>query len=90
MEYTETSIFSLNILFFFFFLGPHLQHMEVPRLEVKCELHCWSATAIAKPDPSHICDLHHISRQRQILNPTEQGQVLNLHPRGHYVGFLAH
>ena len=29
-----------NVLFFlfFFFLGPHLKHMEVPRLEVKLEL----------------------------------------------------
>ena len=24
--------------FFFFFVGPHLQHMEVPRLEVELEL----------------------------------------------------
>ena len=26
-------------------------------------------TAIATPDPSHICDLHHSSQQCQILNP---------------------
>ena len=25
--------------FFFFFLGPHLRHMEVPRLGVESELH---------------------------------------------------
>ena len=28
----------LLFLFFFFFLGPHLRHMEVPRLGVKWEL----------------------------------------------------
>ena len=27
-----------GIIFFFFFLGPHLWHMEVPRLEDESEL----------------------------------------------------
>ena len=27
------------------------------------------ATATTTPDPSHICDLHHRSWQRRILNP---------------------
>ena len=44
--------------------------MEVPRLGVKSELHQQAyTTAIAMPDLSHICDLHHSSQQRQILNP---------------------
>ena len=30
-------VFNL-FFFFFFFLGPHLQHMEVPRLTVESEL----------------------------------------------------
>ena len=50
--------------------------MEVPRLEVELELQLLAyATAIATPDPSG-CDLHHSSRQHQILKPTEQGQGL--------------
>ena len=44
--------------------------MEVPRLGVKWEL--WPlayTTAPATPDLSHICHLHHSSRQRQVPNP---------------------
>ena len=40
-------------------LGPHLQHMEVPRLRVESELQLLVyATATAPPDPSRVCDLH--------------------------------
>ena len=43
--------------------------MEVPRLGVKLELQLLTYTpATATPDPSHVCDLHHSSRQRWILN----------------------
>ena len=48
----------------FVFLGPHLQHMEVPRLGVQSEL--WPpayTTAAATWDLSRICGLHHISQQ---------------------------
>ena len=49
--------------------------MEVPRLGVESELYPLAyATAIAKPDPSHICDLHHSSQQRQILNPLSKAR----------------
>ena len=57
------------VFFFFLILRLHLQHMEVSRLGVELELHrpaC--ATAVATQDPSSFCDLHHSSRQRQILN----------------------
>ena len=55
---------------FFVFLGPHLRHMEVPRLGVKWELQPLAcARATATPDPSCVCDLHHSSRQCRILNP---------------------
>ena len=38
--------------------------MEVPRLGVKSELQLPAyTTAPEMPDPSHICDLHHSSRQ---------------------------
>ena len=44
--------------------------MEVPRRGVKSELQLPPyATATAMPDPSHVCDLHHSSRQRRIPNP---------------------
>ena len=49
------------------FLGPHLQHMEVPSLGVKSELQP-PAAATATPDPSSICDLHHSSQQCWICN----------------------
>ena len=51
-------------------LGPHRQHMEVPRPEVKLEMQLPPyTTATATPDQSHICDLHHTSQQHWILNP---------------------
>ena len=46
--------------------------MEVPRLGVQLELQLpayTAATATAMWDPSHVCDLHYSSWQRQILNP---------------------
>ena len=61
--------------FFFVFLGPNLQHMEVPRLGVKSELQLPVDTrATAKPDPSCVCDRHHSSRQRRILNPLSKAR----------------
>ena len=69
------------ILIFFFvflfcvvcFLGPHLQHMEVPRLGVELELQLLAyATATATPDPSHTFHLHHSSWQCQILYPLKE------------------
>ena len=55
---------------FFFFLGPHLWHTEVPRLGVKSELWLLAyTTAMATQDPSCNYDLYHTSQQCQILNP---------------------
>ena len=57
---------------FFFFLGPHLLHMEVPRLGAKSELQLPAyTTATAMWDQSHICkagSLTHWARQR--IKPT--------------------
>ena len=62
-------------LFFFVFLGPHPRHMEVPRLGVKVELQPPAyTTATATPDLSCVCDLHHSSQQRQILNPLSEAR----------------
>ena len=63
------------------FLGLHLPHMEVPRLGVKSKLQLLAYTrATATWDPSHVCSLHHSSRQRQILNPLREArdQTYNL------------
>ena len=70
------------LVFCFFvcvFLGPHLWHMEVPRLGIKLELQLLAyTTAIATQDPSRVCDLHHSSQQRWILNPQPHGSYLDL------------
>ena len=51
------------------FLRLHSWHMEVPRLGVKLELLLPAyATAMATPDPSHVCNLHHRSQQSQVPN----------------------
>ena len=71
MESVSFRIFLLSLFSssFLFFLGPHLQHMEVSRLGVELELQLLAyATATAMRDPSHVWDLHHSSRQCQILN----------------------
>ena len=79
------------LVFFFFlgFLGLHPRHMEVPRLGVKPELQLLACTtATATQIPRCICDLHHSSRQRQILNPLskarDQTRVLMDTSRIHY------
>ena len=60
-------------LFVCLFLGPHPRHMEVPRLEVESELQLPAyATATAAREPSCICELHHSSWQRWILNPLSE------------------
>ena len=46
------------------------------RLGVKLELQLLAyTTATAAPDPSHVCDLHHVSQQRQILNPLNRART---------------
>ena len=70
--YTDRQDF---FFFFFCFLGPHLWHMEVPRLGFKSEwqlLAC--ATATATQDLSCTCNLHHSSWQRQILNSLSEAR----------------
>ena len=47
--------------------------MKVPRLGVESELLPPAyARATAMPDPSHVCNLHYSSWQRQILNPLSE------------------
>ena len=49
--------------------------MEVPRLGVEFKLQLLVyTTATETPDPSCICNLHHSSRQRWILNPLSEAR----------------
>ena len=57
------------------FLGPHLEHMEVPRLGVQSELQLLAyTTAAATPDPSCICDLHRSLGPCRIFNPLSEAR----------------
>ena len=74
------SFLSFFLFFFFFccFLGPHLRHMEVPRLGVESEPQLPAyATAIATSDPSCICQPTPTPKelQRWILNPLSKACV---------------
>ena len=72
LSFLELSLF---VCLWFFFLGPYLQHIEVPRLGVELKLQVLAyTTAIAMPDRSHICDLHWGSQQCQILNPLNRAR----------------
>ena len=63
------------IVLIFCFLGQHVWRMEVPSLRVELELQLPAdTTATATPDPKHICDLHHSSRQCWILNPLSEAR----------------
>ena len=69
------SLSSLYLFFCLFILGLHPWHMEVTRLGVELELQLMAyATAIAMPDLSHVCDLHHSSWQCWILNPLSKAR----------------
>ena len=74
---TVTVLICLFTILFFFglfvFLVLHPQHMEVPRLRVESELQLPAyTTGTAMPDPSCICNRHHSSWQRRILNPLSE------------------
>ena len=63
------------ILFYFVFLGPHPQPMEVPRLGGESELQLPACTtATATQDPNRVCDLYHSPWQGQILNPLSRAR----------------
>ena len=56
------TLFYFYLFLSFFLLGPHQQHMEIPRLGVQSDLLLPAyARATATPDPSFVCDLHHSS-----------------------------
>ena len=68
--------YSIKYLLFFFFLGPHLQHMELPRLGVDLDLQLPPyTTATARPDLNRTCNLCWSLQQCQILNPLSEAMV---------------
>ena len=68
-------LFHIWDFFFFCLLGPHPQHVEIPRLGVQLELQLSAyTTAIATRDRSRVCDLRHSSGQCQILNPVSEAR----------------
>ena len=57
------------------FPADSMAHTEVPRLGVQSGLLLLAyATVTAMPNPSRVCDLHHSSRQSQILNPQSEAR----------------
>ena len=60
----------LCMYLFIYFLGPHLWHMDVPRLGVELELQLLAyPTATEIPDKRCACELHQSPQQRWILKP---------------------
>uniref|UniRef100_A0A8D1LF24 G-protein coupled receptors family 1 profile domain-containing protein n=1 Tax=Sus scrofa TaxID=9823 RepID=A0A8D1LF24_PIG len=90
----------INVLRYFFlkkklcvYLGPHPQHMEVFRPGVELELQMLSYdAAMAMPDLSCICDLHHMSGQHLILKPLSNAkdQTCILMDTRHILNSLSH
>ena len=53
-----------------------MQHMEIPRLGVKLDLHLLAyTTATATQDLSCICNLYHSSQQHQIAHPLSEARI---------------
>ena len=67
-HFSKKPWFLFKLFLFFSLLGPHLQHMEIPRPRVKLELQL-PTTATAVPGSSCICDLCQSLWKRGILNP---------------------
>ena len=67
--------FYLFIYCLFVFLGPY--HMAYGGSQASSLIGAVAlayAKATATQDPSHVCDLHHSSRQGQILNPLSEAR----------------
>ena len=60
-----------SILFFLFFL---FMAIPVTNGSAQARGQIQRPTATATPDLSHICDLHHSSRQRRMLNPLSEAR----------------
>ena len=56
---------------FFFFFKPQKKFPGSVKLQLQLLAY---ATAIAMPDPSQVCHLHHSSRQCRVLNPLSEAR----------------
>ena len=79
LRFTQILCYKLACLLIYIcmyvFLGPHMQHVEVPRLGFESELQLPAYTmATATLDPSCICDLHHSSGHRRVINPLSEAK----------------
>ena len=64
--------------------------MEIPKLGIVSKLQLLAyTTAIATQDLSRVCNLHHSSQQRQILNPLSKARDRTA-TSGLLVGFVNH
>ena len=64
------------LFIYFWFLRPHVRHIEIFRLWVELELQLLAyVTAIAMHDPSCVYNLHHSSQQNWILSPLSKARV---------------
>ena len=73
----KNSLVHTWLLFFvlFIFLGPHLRHVEGPRLGAELVLQLpATATVTAIQDLSLVCDLHSSSWQHRIPGPLSEGR----------------
>ena len=83
-HYNLSSTFSFSFSFLFFFLFFFLLFKAAPvaygsssaRGLIRAVTTAY-ATATAMPDPSHVCNLHHSSRQCRILNPLSEARDRN-------------
>ena len=77
LENTLKIVFVVGFLFFGFFLLFRATPAAygVSRVGVQLELQQLAySTATATRDPNHVCDLHHGSQQRWILNPLSEAR----------------
>ena len=61
----------LLLLLLFCFLGPHLQHMEFPRLVVVIEA---AGASLSKTGSECVCGLYHSSLRHQIPDPLRKAK----------------
>ena len=69
----KESFFLLLLLFFLFRAAPATYGSSQAGVELELQLSAYT-TAPERWNPSHACDLHHNSQQRQILNPLSEAR----------------
>ena len=77
MDFWWTAINSSSFFFFFPFRAtPAAYGSSQTRVESELQLPAYTTTTVT-PAPSCLCDLHHSSWQRQILNPLSKARDQN-------------